>query len=76
MEALTFRAIDNLIGGNMMDTFTVSGAHTGDLTGGNGVNTFNIGAMLTGDITGGDGVDTLNLNTNGMVMGAAEYGRW
>ena len=76
MEELAFNSIANLTGGNMMDTFTVSGAHTGDLTGGDGVNTYTIEAMLTGDVTGGDGVDTLNLNTNGVVDGRCQYGWW
>ncbi len=56
-----FTGIENLSGGNMMDTFTITADHSGDLDGGGGMDTFTINATLMGNVVGGDGADTFNI---------------
>ena len=58
-DGQTFTNVENLEGGSMVDTFTVTGAHTGDLSGGGGDDTFDLDAVVTGTLAGGAGTDTL-----------------
>ena len=73
-RTLAFSAVEDLQGGSMADTFTVSMAHSGDLTGGDGADEFTLTAALTGSMDGGIGDDTFNLNTNGSVSGGITGG--
>ncbi|MBC1329585.1 beta strand repeat-containing protein, partial [Trichormus variabilis] len=61
-NSLSFSGWENLIGGNNVDTFVISGTQTVNLTGGAGADTFqfNQSASLIGAIDGGTGADTLN----------------
>ena len=43
-----------------MDTFNITGAHSGKLSGGGGDDVFNLDAVLTGNVTGGAGANTYN----------------
>ena len=65
----SFSDIENLQGGNMIDTFEVSAAHTGDLRGGDGPDVFGVSATLTGNIDGEMGADVYNMIGSGMVTG-------
>ena len=66
-QTLTFSSLEDITGGSAIDTFTITGAHTGNLSGGDNNDVFTIGAMLTGMITGGDGNDMVNVNAGGTV---------
>ena len=57
-----FTGIENLIGGDMMDTFNITADHEGNLDGGDGGDVFNINATLTGNLDGGGGMDTFTIN--------------
>ena len=71
-RSLSFSNIEDLTGGSMVDTFTVSGAHSGDLSGGGGADEFTLTAALTGNLAGGAGDDEFNLNTSGSVSGTIQ----
>ena len=73
-QTLAFSALEHMTGGTDVDTFTINGAHTGDLSGGDGADVFNIDATHTGDLAGGNDADTLNLNTGGTVTGDVDMG--
>ena len=61
-NALAFAGFETLAGGNAADTFTLSGAQTGNLAGGAGTDRFQFlsDAALTGTLDGGAGADTLD----------------
>ena len=69
-----FSNIENLRGGSMADTFTVSAAHSGNLEGGGGADEFTLMEVLTGSIEGGAGANIYNLNTDGSVTGGITGG--
>ncbi|MDD9864123.1 MAG: hypothetical protein OXU54_06075, partial [Gammaproteobacteria bacterium] len=66
-QSVAFSAVENLQGGDGVDAFTVSAAHTGDLMGGGGADTFTLNAALTGALRGDAGADTFHLNAGGSV---------
>ncbi|MDD9863143.1 MAG: filamentous hemagglutinin N-terminal domain-containing protein, partial [Gammaproteobacteria bacterium] len=77
---LSFSGVENLVGSRHGlgtfaggDSFTVSGAHTGDLFGSQGLNTFSFNAALTGSVTGGNDVDQFVFN-GGSVTGTVAGG--
>ncbi|MDD9817297.1 MAG: filamentous hemagglutinin N-terminal domain-containing protein, partial [Gammaproteobacteria bacterium] len=64
-QSVAFSAVENLQGGDGVDAFTVSAAHTGDLMGGGGADTFALNAVLTGTASGEAGADTFILGALG-----------
>ena len=68
-----FSDIENLQGGDGVDTFAVTAVHTGDLSGGGGADAFDIDAAVTGDLTGDADGDSFMLGAavTGTVSGAA-----
>ncbi len=73
-RTLRFNNIENLVGGNMADTFTVNTAHSGTLQGEGGADTFNVNASLGGNIEGGAGNNIYNLESGGSVSGGITAG--
>ncbi|MDD9817266.1 MAG: hypothetical protein OXU61_03885, partial [Gammaproteobacteria bacterium] len=71
-RTLAFSGIENLDGGAMVDTFTVSGAHTGNLAGGTGADVFNLDAILTGGIKAGADADRFVLGAAGSASGTLD----
>jgi acrosin len=74
---LAFSTLENLNGGSLVDTFTVTAPHTGNLTGNGGNDVFTItGVQLTGGISGDAGDDDFNLagaaNVTGNIAGGAD----
>lgn len=74
--ALTFSAVENLIGQSQIDSFTVSGSVTASLTGGDGSDTvvFNAGVTLTGNISGGAGSEIFTFATGASLTGTLDAG--
>ena len=73
-QTLMFSSLEDMEGGSAVDTFIVSGAHTGDLSGGGGADLFTLTATLTGDVMGDAGDDTITLGNGGMVAGTVDGG--
>ena len=73
-QTLMFSSLEDMEGGSAVDTFIVSGAHTGDLSGGGGADLFTLTATLTGDVMGDAGADTITLGNGGMVAGTVDGG--
>ena len=73
-NTLDFSNIEDLQGGSMADTFTVSAAHSGNLQGGNGADVFTLQEALTGSIEGGAGANIYNLESGGSVTGGITAG--
>ncbi len=71
---LTFAGFENLTGSAMVDNFTITGSHTGNLSSGaeDDVFTLSDNAMLTGNIDTGDGDDTVTVGN--MASGASIVG--
>ena len=63
-NTLAFSSFETLVGGTMMDTFTLSGAQTHNLNGNSGDDTFVFtdNARLNGNIDGFGGYDTLDFS--------------
>ena len=66
-RTLEFSALETMRGGAMADSFTVDGAHTGNIMGGAGADTFTLAGAVTGSLSGEGGGDTFNLNAGGSV---------
>jgi hypothetical protein len=74
-RTLDFAAIENLNGGSLADTFTVTAAHTGNLTGNAGNDIFNVtGATVTGNLSGNADNDTFNFSGIADVTGTIDGG--
>jgi hypothetical protein len=74
-QTLNFGAIENLNGGSLADTFTVTAAHTGNLTGNAGNDIFNVtGATVTGNLAGNADNDTFNFSGIADVTGTIDGG--
>ncbi|MEX2186627.1 MAG: dockerin type I domain-containing protein [Pirellulales bacterium] len=72
---LAFSAFENLSGGSLADTFTVTAAHTGNLTGNGGNDIFNVtGVLVTGNLSGNAGDDTFNFGGAADVTGTIDGG--
>lgn len=72
---LAFSAIENLSGGSLADTFTVTAAHTGNLTGNGGNDIFNVtGVTVAGNLAGNADNDTFNFNGAADVTGTIDGG--
>ena len=69
-----FSNIENLQGGSMADTFTVTAVHSGNLQGGGGADIFTLMAALTGTIEGGVGANIYNLESGGSVSAGISAG--
>ncbi|KAF0190302.1 MAG: acrosin, partial [Gammaproteobacteria bacterium] len=74
-RTMAFSGVEDLTGDGLIDTFTVTGAHTGNLSGGDGADVFTLTAgTLTGNIAGGNDDDVITLvagNITGSVAGDA-----
>jgi len=70
-----FQNIDNLLGGNAVDTFNIAANVSGNIDSGGGDDLFNVNGPLTvgGSLSGNSGADTLNgptQNSNWIISGA------
>ena len=73
-QTLMFDFLEDMTGGTGADTFTVNGAHTGNLIGGKGADTFTVDGAHTGNLIGGEGADTFDINggtLTGTVIGGS-----
>jgi Ca2+-binding RTX toxin-like protein len=75
-RSLTVAAVENAIGGNAADTFTVSGNVTFNITGNDGADvvTLNPAASLLGTVSTGLGNDRIALGSNSSISGVVNAG--
>ena len=76
-QSLVFSNFDNLTGGNMADSFTLSADHTGNIDTGAGNDSITLAgsARITGDINLGEGDDSLSFaSADVRFMGLADGG--
>ena len=75
-EDLTFSSLENIFGGRLNNSFTVTASRTGNLDGNAGDDRFNIrpGVSVSGDIYGGAGDDRFYFNTGASVSGFVSGG--
>ena len=76
-QSLVFSNFDNLTGGNMADSFTLSADHTGNIDTGAGNDSITLdgSARITGDINLGEGDDSLSFaSADVRFMGLADGG--
>ena len=76
-QSLVFSNFENLIGGSMADTFTLSADHTGNIDTGAGNDSITLAgsARITGDINLGEGDDSLSFaSADVRFMGLADGG--
>ena len=80
LQTLTLHSVANLTGGSNIDTFTVTGDHTGDLTGSGGDDVFTINALVTGSVFGSAGEDQFTYGDAGgatvLLDGGADSDTW
>ena len=66
-QTLVFSSLEHIQGGSMADSFTVNGAHRGNITGGAGADVFTLAAAVSGSVSGEGGGDSFTLNNGGSV---------
>ena len=71
---LAFSSLEDMQGGSAVDTFMVTGAHSGNVMGGGGNDVFTVDAGLVGALGGEGGADMVTVNAGGSVSQSVSLG--